>query len=1071
MSSVDLQGIKESLRELYHNISQAVEDSKEAKEEKLKILVEGELIAYFKQHGYELSKIVEYDATSIGVVKIRGFPDAVYGHLITDYKRYGLLSRQFERIFDDYKKKYLDPLPEERKSSFYGILFDGQSIVFIRYDKEKGQWIKEIKDFSESCLYDWILLLIGASKKQVSAKLLERDFALGKSVSKIVIPTFYKKLKESFEQGNRRVQMLFDEWNKSFRYIYGGVLDEERLKRDFENVVKGILTEDTPLRIDWFLFVLYTYYAFILKLFASEITCLTLKVIPESPIRLLLKSKDLKTDLQYIEDGAFFKDYAGIENYIEGGFFSWYLDAWDIDIETAIQKILTKINGYDPTSFIDDTWTSRDLLKNLYQDIVPSRIRHDLGEYYTPDWLIQLVIAEVGYDGNREYKVLDPGCGSGGFLVEATNKIKKRYLNKETNIDKNQLLENILEHVIGFDVSPIAVLTARTNYLISISMLLPFKKKSTISIPVFLADSIITPTTEGPGKVKGDSYLISTVEGIFSLPKAIVDKRQLDKVLSVIGYALGAKPAYPSKDLVELLRTEIPGVGSSEIKELVDFYEKLVGLSLKKRNKVWINIIQNSFAPLLFTDFDFVFGNPPWIKWEFLSKEYKDKLGVLYLAIYELFSYKGMKAGMGFAHDDISIVFTYVAMDKYLKDNGKLGFVLKQTLYKSIAGREFRKFSIDKEHYSIPVKVLKVHDLLKVRPFKRSGSETSVIIVQKNKKNSYPVPYIIWRLKDNHHISEIWDSSYFEEIETFTETAEYDAYPDPSSGDPTDIWVLVPKGQPIRAINLGKNPYEVRHGVVNDLNSVFFIKINRLQSSGLISISNMSDLGKRKVRKVTVDIEPDLVYPVIKPRHVKKWHITGYYHMIVPQRKHGADNESILRVKYKSTYRYLNLFKGKLLSRSSRWFKGKPFYSLFGIGPYTFKNYKVVWSAIGYLPSFSVVSKVKDPYIGTKVYIPDNTIGYLPFDSEDEAHYVCAILNSSIVYSWFDRRSAKSKWGISIGMIRSIPIPDFDPNNPAHRSLSNLSKLAHKVAKVGKNKVLKPIESRINKIVAEENLI
>jgi len=1069
--TLDLHGNRQSLTELYQNLLRVIEDSRDAKEEKLKIMVESELHAYFKKHQYDLSEIVEYDTSSIGSVKIKGFPDAVYGLLIFDYKRYGRLSREFESIFLDYKKKYLDPLPEKRRSSFQGILFDGKSIAFIKYSNEKKEWEKEIQDFSENSLYDWLLLLIGASKKQVSARLLKRDFALGRSISRKMVSVFYEKLTKYVKQDRSRVKMLFDEWDKSFRYIYGGVLDESRLKRDFETTVKDILKADTALRVDVFLFVLYTYYAFILKLFASEIACLALKAFPESPIRLLLHSKTLKEDLQYIESGAFFKDNAGIENYIEGGFFSWYLDAWDEDIEDVIEDVLKKINEYDPTSFVDDAWTSRDLLKNLYQDIVPSRIRHDLGEYFTPDWLIQLVISEVNYDGDFKYKVLDPGCGSGGFLVELINRIKIRYFNEGRNIDKNQLLENILSHIVGFDVSPIAVLTARTNYLVSISMLIPFKKRPTISLPVFLADSIITPTTEGPGRVKGNSYLISTVEGIFSIPRSIVDKGQLKEVLGVVEYALGTEPPYPTRDFIKALQNEISSIGNDELTELTKFYERLVDLEKKKRNKVWINIIQNSFAPLLFRDFDLVVGNPPWIKWEFLSEEYKDKLGVLYLEIYKLFSHEGMKAGMGFAHDDISIVFTYVAMDKYLKDGGKLGFVLKQTLYKSIAGSEFRKFSINKIDQSIPIKVLKVHDLLKIKPFKRSGSETSVIVFLKNKKNVYPVSYTVWHLKENHRISEIWESSTLREVTSLSEKVEYDAYPDPSSKDPTDVWVLVPKGQPIKAIKLGKNAYEVRHGVVNDLNSVFFIDIMKKQPSGLLSITNLAELGRKKVRKVRIDIEPDLVYPVIKPRHIKKWNTNGYYYMIVPQRKAGENNESTLRIKYKFTYRYLNLFKDELLSRSSRWFKGKAFYSLFGIGPYAFKTHKVVWSAIGYLPYFSVVSKVEDKYIGTKVYIPDNTIGYLPFDSEDVAHYVCGILNSSIVYSLFDRRSSKSKWGVSIGMIRNIPIPIFNPRNSAHHLLSHLSKQAHALAKKGDGESLLEIESKINRIVAEKIII
>ena len=45
----------------------------------------------------------------------------------------------------------------------------------------------------------------------------------------------------------------------------------------------------------------------------------------------------------------------------------------------------------------DEPELTRDLLKQLYQYLVPRHLRHDLGEYYTPDWLAQ--------------RVLDPACG------------------------------------------------------------------------------------------------------------------------------------------------------------------------------------------------------------------------------------------------------------------------------------------------------------------------------------------------------------------------------------------------------------------------------------------------------------------------------------------------------------------------------------------------------------------------------------------------------------------------------------------------------------------------------------
>ena len=31
---------------------------------------------------------------------------------------------------------------------------------------------------------------------------------------------------------------LQDEWDKTFRYIYGGILDEDTLKNEFEDVIK-----------------------------------------------------------------------------------------------------------------------------------------------------------------------------------------------------------------------------------------------------------------------------------------------------------------------------------------------------------------------------------------------------------------------------------------------------------------------------------------------------------------------------------------------------------------------------------------------------------------------------------------------------------------------------------------------------------------------------------------------------------------------------------------------------------------------------------------------------------------
>jgi type I restriction-modification system DNA methylase subunit len=1059
MAILNLKEIQNKINDLFEALNEVIEKTKFSNEEKLKIEVLTVLSNFFKEHEIDFSGFIDYEVSKIGTLKINGRVDALYGSLVIEFKQYNYLSKEtnLKEALKKVKEDYLNRLPKIVRKNFVAIIFDGKQIVFINYDPDKDTWTHTIRKFDVYALYDWLVLLSGLFKKTITAQSLKNDFSIEAPIARDFITILYKRLNENLKT-NQRIKMLFDEWDKTFRYIYGGVLNEDKIIYDFKEISEKILKTKGELYADRFLFVIYTYYAFIIKLIASEIICISLKLPFDSPSRYLMKESNLRESLKIIEEGKFFKEFLGIENYIEGGFFSWYLDCWDEEIKENIEKILAKINEYNPQSLIDHNHNSRDLLRNLYQEIVPKRIRHDLGEYYTPHWLAQLAIEEAGYDGSLKYKVLDPGCGSGTFLVEFINNIKKRNLEK---IDKSQLLEYILINVVGFDVNPVAVLTARTNYLLAISDLIVDRKNEFITLPVYLADSILTPTTEGKGKLKENVYNVSTVEGIFKIPKEVVDKNQLSEILSIVEECI--ENEYPPNDFIKLLDKSIE-LSKKDRKIILTFYKSIYNLHKNNKNKVWVKIIQNSFAPLLFSDFDFVIGNPPWIKWEFLSEDYKRKLAVLYLKIYKLYSYKGMLAGMGFAHDDISIVFTYVCMDKYLKIGGRLAFVLKQTLYKSIAGKEFRKFCIEKKETTVPVKVIKVHDLLILKPFKYSGSETSIAVLEKGKETSYPVPYLIWNLKKGEKVD---DFLTLEEVKNITVIKEYDAYPDPSSGDSTDVWILVKKGQKPSKAKQTHNPYEVRHGVVNDLNSVFFIKILGKTSNNLLSIKNMQ-IGKTKVKNVETKIETDLVYPVIKPRHVKKWQIKGYYYVIIPHKKHGLNNESELRVNYPKTYNYLFSFRKDLLKRASRWFKGsdKPFYSLFGIGDYTFKPFKVVWSSIGYLPAFAVATKIKDQYIGEKVIIPDNTIGYISFDSIDEAHYVCGILNSNIVRKLFSRRSTKSKWGISISMVKNLPIPKYDSNNKIHREISSLSRKAHDlVNKVNDISKIEKIEKKIDILV------
>jgi hypothetical protein len=61
-----------------------------------------------------------------------------------------------------------------------------------------------------------------------------------------------------------------------------------------------------------------------------------------------------------------------------------------------------------------------DLLATIYQELLPPPLRHLLGEYYTPSWLVEYCISHAERHQQKikdGLTILDPAAGSGGFLA------------------------------------------------------------------------------------------------------------------------------------------------------------------------------------------------------------------------------------------------------------------------------------------------------------------------------------------------------------------------------------------------------------------------------------------------------------------------------------------------------------------------------------------------------------------------------------------------------------------------------------------------------------------------------
>lgn len=133
---------------------------------------------------------------------------------------------------------------------------------------------------------------------------------------------------------------------------------------------------------------------------------------------------------------------------------------------------------------------SRDVLRPLYQALIPARLRKSLGEFYTPQWLVQLTCDRTRVDRWLGLRCLDPTCGSGAFLLEVIR--RKRSEGRARGVSAGEILADVLGTVHGTDLNPLAVQAARLNYLIAIVDLLDDDDRE-LSIPVQLGDAILDP--------------------------------------------------------------------------------------------------------------------------------------------------------------------------------------------------------------------------------------------------------------------------------------------------------------------------------------------------------------------------------------------------------------------------------------------------------------------------------------------------------------------------------------------------------------------------------------------------
>jgi len=212
-----------------------------------------------------------HDYDEIGTIKLEGAPDAIYGKLIIDYKAVGELvestSRQSKT--EEFCKKYYDVIPIYMRKFFKGMLFDGRKFVFIEWNEQTQQKSIVVEDFSKQSLRKWLEWLKDSLAKNPSGRLLNQAFSLDRGFAKSFINMLYTRLKTALQNNETSTVTHYNQWHDKFMFLYGSVLSGKKIKKDFAEVAKDLLTGDPEPAP--FLFVLFTYYANIIALICAEV--------------------------------------------------------------------------------------------------------------------------------------------------------------------------------------------------------------------------------------------------------------------------------------------------------------------------------------------------------------------------------------------------------------------------------------------------------------------------------------------------------------------------------------------------------------------------------------------------------------------------------------------------------------------------------------------------------------------------------------------------------------------------------------------------------------------------------
>ncbi len=341
-------------------------------------------------------------------------------------------------------------------------------------------------------------------------------------------------------------------------------------------------------------------------------------------------------------------------------FASWVLEV--SDGRKWVQRLFEFSAKYD--------WRARpvDVLRSLYQDVIPVADRKAYGEYYTPDYLAEGIVERVLdnrwcetaaqaalelIDGHRDHLdgigVLDPTCGSGTFLYHAA----RRLLDSAALVNRNneERAECVAHLVHGIDIHPVAVEMARATLLRA----LPAQPRGGVDVlNVSQGDSLIA---SGGDTLLTEVSFPSVERRYFVLPRELILSTDFRKSATKLIESVERDEKQPPRVLYK----------DHEEQDIRNAHIQLKNVYRERGNGIWLWLIINSVAPhrLAERKVNRIVANPPWVRMS--NIQVPERKNTLIDMATVLMLWVGGKNATGF---DIAALFIVRCLELYLTKSG-----------------------------------------------------------------------------------------------------------------------------------------------------------------------------------------------------------------------------------------------------------------------------------------------------------------------------------------------------------------------------------------------------------------